>query len=332
MTPIPFFDLVEKFQRWIVVSHEKPDGDTLGCGSAVSSVLRSMGKKVIWCGPSDMPKIYSFFSSSGEYIRFSDPRDVRSSLGDDPVGWFFLDLSDFTRAMEYIPRLSGDVVVNVDHHGDNTFFGDYNWVDPSAAAVGEMVARMFRDLDIPLSGSVATDLYVAIATDTGFFRFSSVTPVTFDVAGFLLSRGVDVAFLDDALNRSMDEGILHLWGKALCRVASSGDGLVVVSWLDEDDFRQCGCGPASTEGLVNLIFSTPKAMVGAMVSRDCGDVSRVSLRTRRPVNAREIAALFGGGGHERAAGFRLNMSPEEGARMLLGELVSHVLQRISSDR
>ncbi|MCX7827915.1 MAG: bifunctional oligoribonuclease/PAP phosphatase NrnA [Thermanaerothrix sp.] len=323
---------MERFQRWIVVSHEKPDGDTLGCGSAVSSILRSMGKKVVWCGPSEMPRIYSFFSSAGEYIRFLDPRDVRLSLGDEPVGWFFLDHSDFTRAMERIPRVDEDVVVNVDHHGDNSFFGDYNWVDPSAAAVGEMVARMFRDLHISLSAPIATDLYVAIATDTGSFRFSSVTPATFDAAAFLLSQGVDLAFVDDVLNRSMDEGILRLWGKALCRVSASDDGLVVVSWLDEDDFRQCGCGSASTEGLVNLIFSTPRAMAGALISRDGGDISRVSLRTRRPVSAREIATLFGGGGHERAAGFRLKTSPAEGARMLLRELVSHVLQRISSDR
>lgn len=330
---IPFLDLVKRFQRWILVSHEKPDGDTLGCGSAMCSILKREARDVIWCGPSQIPVIYGFLSSVSSYVAFEDnPGRVRGALGDGPVAWLFLDCSDYTRAIASIPRGGEDVVINIDHHRDNTAFGDYNWVDPSAAAVGEMVTTMLRDMDMSINPAVATDLYVAIATDTGFFRFSMVTPRTFDCAAFLLSNGVDLAFVDDALNRSMDEEVLHLWGRALSRVSSSHGGLVVVSWLDEEDFNKCGCGSSSTEGLVNLVFSTPTAMAGALISREGGDISRVSLRTRRPINAREIAARFGGGGHDRAAGFRLAMSPEEGAKMLLEELVPYVLQRISSDR
>jgi len=330
LIPFSFLEAVRGLDDWIVVSHEKPDGDTLGCGSAISAVLGSMGKRVCWIGRDPLPRLYSFLSESGIYST-AQPGEVRSSLGDGPVGWFFVDSSDITRAMDHLPRGPEDRVVNVDHHGDNGLFGDVNWVDPSFAATGEMLADLFKREGVRVSSPVATDLYVAMVTDTGFFRFSSVTPRTLETAAFLLSKGVDHSFVDDAINRSMDERILHLWGKALCRVRSAAGGAVLVSWLDQDDFVECGCDPSATEGLVNLIFSTPEGLMAALVTRSGGDLSRVSLRTRGGVSARAIAARFGGGGHERAAGFRLKESPEEGARMLLAELARDAV-RLPSDR
>ena len=314
---------LQSFPRWILISHEKPDGDTLGCASALHALARQQGIEVRWWGKDPLPSLYAFLPGSKRYETVQDASAARSALGDDPWLWVFLDTSRRDRSLPGLPvPAPGDLFLNLDHHGDNDAFGDVNWVDPQAAAVGEMVTDLLLDGPWDWGQDVATGLYVALSTDTGSFRYESTTGATHRAAAALLDRGVDLSTVEDGLHRRFQPGTLHLWGAVLSRSRFGKDGSVVVSWVEEEDYRIHHSDPSETENLVNLLLSLRTAVIAALVTpHETG--SRVSLRTRPPVDARALASRFGGGGHPRAAGFRMEETLSQATARLLEEFSRH---------
>jgi bifunctional oligoribonuclease and PAP phosphatase NrnA len=201
-------------------------------------------------------------------------------------------------------RAATPVVVNIDHHPDNRRYGHVNWIDISAAATGEMIFRLLVDLGVPITPPIATNLFTAVHTDTGSFRYSNVTPLTFRIAADLVAAGAEPAAVASALYERRPTNALRLLGETLARVQVSEDGRV--AWLA----LPAGAVPETfieAEELVNYPRSIDSVRVACLL-RECGDQVKVSLRGKGDVDVQRIAARFGGGGHRNAAGFTVGGS------------------------
>jgi phosphoesterase RecJ-like protein len=205
---------------------------------------------------------------------------------------------DRTEGLLAQARQAGAGIINIDHHHDNRRYGDINWIEPTAAATGEMIHSLLVALGAPITRGVATNLFTAIHTDTGSFRYSNVTPETFRIASALVSAGADPAFVANQLYERRPAEALRLLGEVLTRVEISPDGQV--SWLA----LPASAAPEAfieAEDLVNYPRSVASVRVACLL-RERDGLVKVSLRGKGDVDVSRIAARFGGGGHPNAAG------------------------------
>lgn len=309
-------DILEGAPAWIILTHVKPDGDTLGSGSALYSLGASLGKKVFWGGEDPYPRGYSFLPEAGSYITGIDPGELLHREGGAAI---ILDTSTEDRSLPGVRALSEKFpVINIDHHGDNELFGSLNWIDPAASSVGEMVWSLlsFWKKDYPLK--TAEGLYTAIVTDSGNFTFSSTGEKTHRAAADLLSRGVAPEKIEDLLRSNRSLSSLHLWGRAFER-AEIHSSFAGVTWLFREDFAETGSAPSETEFLVNELLTLRGITFAAFLVEE-EDAVRASLRSKGDISAVEIARTFGGGGHLNAAGCKIPL-PLESAKDTLVELL-----------
>jgi phosphoesterase RecJ-like protein len=276
-----------------MLGHVHPDADVLGTLLAMGLALVARGWTVTWGGPDPTPEFLSFLPGIERYTRLSrvdGPLDL-VVLTDCPN-------PERTEGLLGRARQAGAQVMNIDHHHDNRRYGDVNWVDPTAAAAGEMVYELLRALDVPITPDIALNLFTAIHMDTGSFRYSNVTPETFRIAGELVAAGADPAFVSNRLYEHRPPQALRLLGETLARVQLSEDGRV--AWLA----LGAGVVPESfveAEDLVNYPRSVASVRVACLL-RERGNTVKVSLRGKGDVDVSRIAAKFGGGGHPNAAG------------------------------
>jgi bifunctional oligoribonuclease and PAP phosphatase NrnA len=279
--------------RALLLGHVHPDADVLGTLLALGLALEGRGWTVVYGGPHPPPAILGFLPGLERYRRLAalDGAFDVAVLTDCPN-------PARTEGLLEAARAGGATVVNIDHHSDNRRYGDVNWVEPTAAATGEMVYDLLSALEIPLTPAIATNLFTAIHTDTGSFRYSNVTPRTFAIASALAAAGADPAAVAEALYERRPIDALRWLGEALSRVQVSDDGQV--GWLALPG----GLVPESfveAEDLVNYARSLASVRVSALLRERDGQV-KVSLRAKGDLDVSRIAAQFGGGGHPKAAG------------------------------
>jgi len=302
--------ILSEADRWIVVTHCKPDGDTLGSGSAFLALGESMGKKVAWGGPDQFPETYDFLYGADRYVPGIAPDALDLKKGDAVI---VLDTSTRERCVPGIDFLpEGVPVVNIDHHHDNERFGSIAWVDASASSTGEMCWLLFKQWGAALPPEAAESLYTAIVTDCGNFTFSCTTSRTHEAAGDLLDCGVSPEKLDYMIRCSRTMEGLHLRGRALERIFPVG-GTAACTWLALQDFADTGSDPSETEGLVNELL-TLRSVSFAVLLVEEEDKVRASFRSRGGISAAKAAHRFGGGGHPQAAGCSLPLPLEEALR------------------
>lgn len=210
--------------------------------------------------------------------------------------------------------------INIDHHLKNDDYGQLNWVDPTAAAVAEMVFKLIRELGIPLSVDIATNLYVAILTDTGSFQFSNTTSETFRIASELVEAGASPELISRAVLMSQPESKLRLLAKLLNTL--DFDASRKISWikLDRQMLEDTGAAPNDTEGIVNYPLSVEGVQVCAFFREEGARSFRVSLRSKGAVNVSLVAERFGGGGHRNAAGLSVEGTFDEVRNQIVDEL------------
>jgi phosphoesterase RecJ-like protein len=279
--------------RALMLGHVHPDADVLGTLLALGEVLAGRGWRVIEGGPHPAPAVLSFLPGIERYrilTTVASPLDV-VVLTDcpNPVR---------TEGLIQAARATGAVILNIDHHPDNRRYGDVDWVDTSAAATGEMVYRLVTALGAPLTPAIAMNLFTAIHTDTGSFRYSNTTAETFQIAAALVMAGADPARVSSRLYECRPADALRWLGEALRRIEVSADARV--AWLA----LPSGAVPESFiegEELVNYPRSIETVRVACLL-RQLGDHVKVSLRGKGDVDVSRIAARFGGGGHPNAAG------------------------------
>ena len=320
--------ILESAPTWVILCHVKPDGDTLGSGSALVSLGRSLGKKVFWGGADPYPKGYAFLPEADSYIAGIVPGALLERFGGAAI---ILDTSTRDRSLPGVAALSGIFpVINVDHHRDNELFGSINWIEPSASSVGEMVWSLLARWDTAYPLETAEGLYTAIATDSGNFTFSATTEATHRAAGDLLSRGVSPEKIEDLLRSNRSLSAMHLWGRAFER-SEIHSSFAAITWLAQKDFTETGSAPSETEFLVNELLTLRGISFAAFLVEE-EDAVRVSLRSQGDLSAAEIARFFGGGGHLQAAGCTLPLPLEEAKMTLLQLLEEKNALRTASSR
>ena len=302
MTPTPVAptpdDALTPFRRApgraLMLGHVHPDADVLGTLLALGLALEARGWRVVYGGPHPAPGALGFLPGVERYqvLKALDGAFDVAVLTDCPNPGRTEGLIDQAKA-------AAGVVVNIDHHPDNRRYGHVNWIDTAAAATGEMVYRLLVALELPITPPIATNLFTAVHTDTGSFRYSNVTPATFQIAADLVAAGAEPAAVSSALYERRAAGALRMLGQTLSRIEVSEDGRV--AWLA----LPAGAVPETfveSEELVNYPRSIDSVRVACLL-RALGDRVKVSLRGKGDVDVQKIAAKFGGGGHPNAAGF-----------------------------
>jgi phosphoesterase RecJ-like protein len=290
-------DAIFERQRFLITSHARPDGDSIGSQLAMAYALDALGKDVHLVNADPAPQHYMEFPG---LERIEITRGIERS---DAEAVIVMESGDLKRTG--VDGLGGRFTINIDHHQGNTFYGNLNWVDESAAACGEMVFDLIEALGVPLTIEIATHVYLAILTDTGSFHYSNITTKTFDICARLVSAGVNPAAMARRVFDQNSFGKLRLIGALLAQMELFAGGRLAVMHLDDDIMNATGTTYNDTEGLINLPLTAREiqAVVFFKLGAD-GDI-HVSMRSKYDVDVRVIAARHGGGGHKNAAGFKV---------------------------
>jgi phosphoesterase RecJ-like protein len=295
-------DEIMRRQRFLLTSHARPDGDSIGSQLAMAFALEALGKQVRIVNADSAPEHYQDFPGM-------DRIEIAGSASADVDAVIVMECSDLTRTG--VAGLERAFLINIDHHAGNRLYGAINWHDESAAACGEMVFDLIRELGVPLNLEIATHVYLAILTDTGSFHHSNITPRTFDICRQTVEAGVNPAAMARRVFDSNSFGKLKLIGALLDSMQLLDDGRLALLYMDDAMLEACNCTNNDTEGLINLPLTAREiqAVVFFKVAPN-GEV-RVSMRSKYDVDVRQVAGAFGGGGHKNAAGFTVTGSLEQ---------------------
>jgi phosphoesterase RecJ-like protein len=287
-------DAIRGRQRFLISSHSRPDGDSIGSQLAMAFALDALGKQVRIVNADPAPEHYQDFPGM-------DRIEIAPSVDANVDAVIVMECSDLSRTG--VAGLERHFVINIDHHAGNRMYGAINWHDEARAACGEMAFDVIQALDVPLSAAIATHIYLAILTDTGSFHHSNITPKTFDICRQAVEAGVNPATMARRVFDSNSFGKLKLIGALLDTMELVDGGRLAVMYLDDEMLAAAGCISNDTEGIINLPLTAREvqAVVFFKVTVD-GEV-RVSMRSKYDVDVRRIASAYGGGGHKNAAGF-----------------------------
>jgi phosphoesterase RecJ-like protein len=308
-------------QRFLLTSHARPDGDSIGSQLAMAFALDALGKSVRIVNADPAPDHYQDFPGM-ERI------EIASHVSADVDAVIVMECSDLSRAG--VSGLEGEFLINIDHHAGNRLYGALNWHDESAAACGEMVFDVIRELGVPLTLEIATHVYLAILTDTGSFHHSNITPRTFDICRQTVEAGVNPAAMARRVFDSNSFGKLKLIGALLDSMELADEGRLAILYMDDTMLSACGCTHNDTEGLINLPLTAREiqAVIFFKVGPN-GDV-RVSMRSKYDVDVRAVAGRFGGGGHKNAAGFTVTEPLDVVRPRIIPLLVEEIAQGLKS--
>jgi bifunctional oligoribonuclease and PAP phosphatase NrnA len=297
-------------ERFVLASHEHPDGDALGSLIAMQGLLTILGKdSAMFIGPADLPLPDEYRTLSLEGLIQHVPPDIAERTV------VFLDCGNIDRNPAGVLR-DGRHLLNIDHHHDNTRFGTVNHVVPEASCTAEIVWDLMGGLHVRPTQPLAEALYIGLITDTGRFMYESTGPRAHVMAADLIETGVDVALVYRRLYEGIPEGKLALLGRALETIQRFDDGELTMAALSVEDFERAHAEDSYSEGIIDQLRTVAGTKVAVLV-RELGSGERkgqykVSLRaTDDDVDVSVIARAQGGGGHRRAAGFSTELRSEE---------------------
>ena len=300
---------LREHDRFLVVTHENPDGDALGSLLATTIVLRRLGKDVVMylAGAGALPREYAFMPLDGLLRELPADMEERTLVAVDcaKADRMGPDSTPIDRAQR---------VINIDHHHDNSRFGDVNLIVADASSTGEVLRDVFRALDVELTPEIAEPLYIALVTDTGRFQYTNTTPKSLRLAAELVEAGADIHAVFQQVYESVEFAKLKLLARALERARVLEGGLIVVSYLVRTDFAEVGAAEPYSEGIIDYLRAVEGAELAALIREPPRDDAerRVSLRASiDELDVSAIARTFGGGGHRQAAGFSSEASIDE---------------------
>ena len=289
-------------RRFVLSSHSRPDGDSIGSQLAMAYALQAMGKEVTVVNADPAPPPLMAFPGVPE-IR------IATSADGDFDAAIIMECGDLKRTG--VTGLERFFVINIDHHPGNTGFGQINWFNAGAAACAEMVYDVVRALDVPLSKAIATHIYLAILTDTGSFHYSSMSARTFDICRECLEAGVDPAQVARMVFDSNNLGRLKLFGAVLNLMQIDPSGRIATLHVDHEMTLAAGGTYEDTEGLVNMPLTVKDIVASVFFKQEQGNEYRVSLRSKGDIDVNAIAKAYGGGGHKNASGCTLTGALDE---------------------
>jgi len=305
--------------RFLLTTHENPDGDALGSLLATQRILEALGKdSVMFLGAKEFPLPVEYRFLPLEEVFHEPPVDIVDRV------LVFLDCGNIDRMPVDFLRRDDARILNLDHHHDNTHFGSLNLVDTEASCTAEIVFRLAKLLGAEMTPEIATALYVALVTDTGRFMYDNTRSADHRMAAELIDAGVNVHDIYRRLYERVPIEKLHLVARAIERIQRLDDCPLAVTYISAEDYLETGSNEALTEGLIDHVRALEGVEVAAMI-RDKTDggasARKVSLRSATgTVDVSAIAQKHGGGGHRRAAGFSTNLSYDELLEMLCAEV------------
>ncbi len=280
---------------FVMVSHVKPDGDTLGAGFALGLALKRLGKRVAYFQQDAVPRNLRFLPES-ELVSRAIPGD----LPPDTL-YVFCDMSDWRRAGEHLPAVARENMLDIDHHLGNSLFGKLNFVLEHECSTGTVVMHLLRELGVPIDAPIATCILATIMTDTGGFMHSNTTPEALDLAAELMRQGADKEEITDQIFLRKRVAATKLLGCIIDAMKFEHAGRYCYSYVDDAMLEATGADGEDTEDVVNTLLGQEGVDVAALFKAIDGEI-RVSLRSGGRLNVQAAAQRLGGGGHFRASG------------------------------
>jgi bifunctional oligoribonuclease and PAP phosphatase NrnA len=311
-------DTLRSRDGFLLVTHENPDGDALGSLLAMKLALDGLGKdsEMYLYGEAPLPREYGFMPLDG--LRRDPPADAAERV------LVALDCANEQRLGPNPTLLEqSPLTLDIDHHHDNSRFGDVNLIVADASSTGEVLRDLFRELEVTLTPEIAEALYIAVVTDTGRFQYTNTTPKALRLAAELVEAGADVHRVFQGIYESVEFAKLKLLARALERAQVYEGGRLVVSYLLRSDFTDLNVAEAFSEGIIDYLRAVEGADMVALIReppRSDGPTRRVSLRASTDeIDVSAIARKSNGGGHRQAAGFSSGASIEEITRFIREE-------------
>ena len=302
-------DALRQHDRFLVVTHENPDGDALGSLLAATLALRQLGKDAVMylAGRTPLPREYVFMPLEG--LLREPPADAAQRV------LLAVDCAKEDRIADEAARSRAPLVINIDHHHDNTRFGDLNLIVADASSTGEVLRDVFAELGLELTPELAEPLYIALVTDTGRFQYANTTPKALRLAAELVEAGADIHAVFQEVYESVEFAKLKLLARALDRAEVLEGGRIVVSYLVRTDFAEVGASEPYSEGIIDSLRAVEGAELAVLVREQLNEGAQAhkgSLRSSiDELDVSVIARRFGGGGHRQAAGFSTDLPLEE---------------------
>jgi phosphoesterase RecJ-like protein len=319
-------DALRRHDRFLVVTHENPDGDALGSLLAATLALRQLGKDAVMYlpGSTPLPREYAFMPLE-DLVR-EPPADAAERV------LLAVDCAKEDRIGDEAVLSRAPLVLDVDHHHDNTRFGDLNLIVAGASSTGEVLRDVFAELGVELTPELAEPLYIALVTDTGRFQYANTTPKALRLAAELVEAGADIHAVFQQVYESVEFAKLKLLARALGRAEVLEGGRIVVSHLMRNDFDEVGAAEPYSEGIIDYLRAVEGAELAVLIREQLNEGAHAykgSLRSSiDELDVSTIARQFGGGGHPQAAGFSSDAPlPEIVERIRLGFLEQRATSR-----
>jgi bifunctional oligoribonuclease and PAP phosphatase NrnA len=310
-------------ERFLLTTHEGPDGDALGSMLAMHAILEQLGKdSVMFLAAKEFPLPVEYRFLPLEEVFHDPPADVVDRT------LVFLDCGNIDRMpVDFLQREAAHIV-NIDHHHDNTMFGTVNLVDTKASCTAEIVYELAKLVGADITPEIASALYVGLVTDTGRFMYENTGVGAHRMAAELVEAGVNVHDTYRRLYERVPEEKLRLIARAIENIDRYEDGRLAMAYISAEDYEATGAAEVLTEGIIDYVRSLEGTLLAAVI-RDKPDGGRAarkaSLRsTDGAIDVSEIARKHGGGGHARAAGFSTDLTYPELVEFLRAELTSQL--------
>ncbi len=297
----------------VILAHENPDGDAIGTSLALYNALKMQGKENVDLIIPELPKTFSFLPGAEDIKTESDVENYDLAIAIDCAA-----LEMLNGWKKYFENAKSTIVI--DHHGTNTMYGDYNFVNPDAPACAEVMIVLLNYFNIDINKEIGTCLLTGIITDTGGFKYKGVTAETFEFVAALLRKGVNVSDTYRKVLQVKTRSAFELTRIANDRLEFLDDGKIAFTYVTEEDLDKVNSVPGDHEGIVDIGRDIEGVEVSIFVRANRHGKYKVSLRSNNKVNVAEIALLFGGGGHVKSAAFPTSESIESIKEKILREV------------
>ncbi len=316
MTLDNILEEIQKAKSIVILTHENPDGDAVGSSLAMYGALRKMGKEADVIIP-EMPKAFTFLPYVDVVKKETAVESYDLAISVD-VATIQL-LNGFASYYE-----TAKVKVTIDHHGTNTMFGDYNYVNPDAPACAQILLNIFEYFGVEVDKEIGSCILTGIITDTGGFAYQSTTPETFEFAASLLKRGVNVADIYKRVMNTKSKANFELRRRAMDRMEFLSDGKIAYTYLTQQDMQETRADADDHEGIVEEGRAIQGVEVSIFLRETKKGGYRASLRSNDYLNVSDVCLVFGGGGHIHAAGCSMNVSLEQARDRIISQVKAYL--------
>lgn len=297
----------------LILTHRSPDGDTIGSGYALAMALRKLGKSVKVDCTDPFPEKYSYFTDKLEKLEFDEEFVVS------------VDIADTKLLGEKLSDYADKIDLCIDHHGSNTKYAKEYYVEASAAAAAQVIAKLIRLMNVEFDKDIANAIYTGITTDTGCFRYTNVTAETHRIAADMIDCGAESGMINRLMFETKSRSRLEIERRVMDSIQFYLDGRCAIAYATIDMMKESGAVDSDMEGVSSLPRQIEGVMAGITLREKNNGKFKVSVRTTDELDASAICANFGGGGHKAAAGCMITGTLNEAIEQII-EVVRQALE------